>query len=765
MFGITWNKPVLANLGDTKLSLYGLNFSLDRLSLGVDNIRYDVYLSPAFHTAVTRFIPQLIARHFKAEAAFPVEDGPAWTESRKEFKRLYLQMMVEAVNRAKLRSEPQIDYLAQVAVLKLLREELRSQFDAMSGRVKKLLHKYGLTSGRRQENEDLKTRETLTAILQNREQLLRDISSDMFQHLVEVQTTDLQPMREAVFGAEGLLPESFFETPFLQTENPYNDFFLIKEYDIVFGRRLEDPDKYDTLVALIQRLLSALFRLDPQSRKLIAPPADGQTPLMAKADDFARLLKQNENVDILFNVFLSRESYRRQKKQKADAQTLRALKRRIREQQKLLNFFFRDFNQSRLIERIAAFYEMRGVYLDYCPPLVPQQIIQYLIFPKTRRSVVQRLKRLKEIHGRPYSLTPLRRTIKRIKYLTYTDKKKYLIRFLNSLARYYRDFENFKIISDAMEQINLTVDEKLLHLSRENNTLHEFLLPHEQPQEEKPIINHVIVKADVRGSTDITHQMLARGLNPASYFSLNFFDPISDKLPEYDAAKVFIEGDAIILAILEREETPGGWYSVARACGMALNMLMIIQRYNTVSRKHQLPIMELGIGICHRNTTPTFLFDGSNRIMISSAINLADRLSSCSKAVRRKIRSGPPQPFNLFVFQTQPDDVVEATADDIFLRYNVNGIELNADGFEKLSREIKLQVVEAHLPDLPVDRVKLYTGKFPTTTGKYQRLVIREAHIPEVDPRTLKIRRITARKYYEVCSHPQIYQLVKKDAT
>ena len=158
-------------------------------------------------------------------------------------------------------------------------------------------------------------------------------------------------------------------------------------------------------------------------------------------------------------------------------------------------------------------------------------------------------------------------------------------------------------------------------------------------EDEKPIINHVVIKADVRGSTSITHQMNKRGLNPASYFSLNFFNPISDTLNDYGAVKVFIEGDAIILSVFEREKTPEGWYSVARACGLAINMLLVIKRYNEKSKKNQLPILEIGIGINFQNESPTFLFDGSQRIMISSAINLADRQSSCSKSIRKVLKN------------------------------------------------------------------------------------------------------------------------------
>ena len=34
---------------------------------------------------------------------------------------------------------------------------------------------------------------------------------------------------------------------------------------------------------------------------------------------------------------------------------------------------------------------------------------------------------------------------------------------------------------------------------------------------------------------------------------MNFFDPVNKLLPKYSAGKVFIEGDAIILALFERE--------------------------------------------------------------------------------------------------------------------------------------------------------------------------------------------------------------------
>ena len=95
-----------------------------------------------------------------------------------------------------------------------------------------------------------------------------------------------------------------------------------------------------------------------------------------------------------------------------------------------------------------------------------------------------------------------------------------------------------------MERIHLPTDPKQRELSRINNTLYEFLLAAEEKPVEDKVTSHVILKADIRDSTGITAQLFARNLNPASYFSLGFFDPVGKFLPRYGATKVFLEGDA-----------------------------------------------------------------------------------------------------------------------------------------------------------------------------------------------------------------------------
>ena len=127
------------------------------------------------------------------------------------------------------------------------------------------------------------------------------------------------------------------------------------------------------------------------------------------------------------------------------------------------------------------------------------------------------------------------------------------LQFAEDLMRLRRDRRNYQQVAAWMERINLVRSERSRELSRANKSLYEFLHPDEGRPADDPVVNHVVIKADVRGSTGITKDLLARGMNPASHFSMNLHEPVKRMLERYGAAKVFIEGDAIILAIYETE--------------------------------------------------------------------------------------------------------------------------------------------------------------------------------------------------------------------
>ncbi len=766
MFEFFKFQPRLPGLKNFPLESYSTDFSIDRLVRGVDNIRHDVRLSPTFCSSTAKLAALLI------EQETGIWTGPehkrlnALTIEQESYRERYGQIMNDAVNKARAAKEMQVDFLAQIAILTMVHEEIRRQYDGLISHCKTAIRKFDLA-----HHDDHmaahKLKENLAHVLQSRESVQRKVGLKLCEYFREVRETDVREMREAVFGQDLPFLFDLLSNPIIHMDNPFNDHFMIEEYDLCMGRRIDDPDHYEILLNLLRNIFAFLdmeetaaisWSLDRRRREMLASSLQqDDSAKHFRLDRLDQWIKRPENIDLLLNRDLCRKQYKALKREKADKETLRTYRLRRKHQRLLLGYFLRQFSRTGLMERITASYEMQPLYREFCPPLIPQQVLQYLVSPKDRKLIKKRLKRLKRLYGKTFRLRPLNRKVVQLERMGTRRKKAYLMRFLHSFCRFHRDFFCYTVYQKAAERINLVTDKKILALSKANHTLYEFLLPHEQEMVEKPIMNHTIIKADLRGSTDITHQMNARGLNSATYFSLNFFDPITEILSEYGAHKVFIEGDAIILSIFEQEDTPDGWYSVARACGMAINMLMIINRYNQKSQEYQLPILELGIGICHRADAPTFLFDGDNRIMISPAINLADRMSGCNKSVRHIIRKNT-SPFNLFVFQGASDEELAKTADDLFLRYNVNGIQLNEAGFRKLRQEIDLKPFYGDIPDLRLKKVRLFTGKFPTKSLRYQRLVIREAKIPIVDPQNLNQRRATNRKYYEVCTSPTLYK-------
>ena len=264
-----------------------------------------------------------------------------------------------------------------------------------------------------------------------------------------------------------------------------------------------------------------------------------------------------------------------------------------------------------------------------------------------------------------------------------------------------------------MERISLVTTEQARDLSRLNNRLYECVLPEEAKPHAGHVVSHVIIKADVRGSTRMTQDLLARGLNPASHFSLNLHEPVKKLLDRYSAKKVFIEGDAIILAIFETESSRAYARAVAKACILSRQILAVCNSYNDRAVKSNLPALELGLGVAFQGDAPTYWTDGDSRIMISKALNLSDRLSGCAKLARRMLADQKSH-FGVFQFLQAMQGASAEELDEFLVRYNLNGIELNEEGFQKLSEEISLESIETKL-DMPwgKENVTLYYGEVP----------------------------------------------------
>ena len=145
----------------------------------------------------------------------------------------------------------------------------------------------------------------------------------------------------------------------------------------------------------------------------------------------------------------------------------------------------------------------------------------------------------------------------------------------------------------------------------------------------------------------------------------------------------------------------------------------------------------------------------SQPIMISSAIGDADRMSSCSWKLRAVITNPP---FNVEVLNIDESDQSRGEKGQQQIRYNVNGILLENEAFDKLSNEIEMTRLTGQVEG---KNVVFHYGEYPDTEGKKRNLVIREGVVGLWKDDSIQAQD-SEEKFYEVVTNPQITAGIKQ---
>jgi class 3 adenylate cyclase len=715
-----------------RLTSYIPSLSLQGLQVGVDNLRHDVYLSPRFVEQARQHISRLLIRHGDLEgplgAAAPMKTRNQFIQSKlstkpqaepADLKTSLTELHVAALNSAKSEENPVLDLLARAAIIKFLRLELNSQFAQVLERCRMTLKGY---EGFRHQKA-LEYRERVAAFQVAKKTILRRTGEELFRTLREVEKETLARTRRSFFGGSADEQYKLFLNTLIFSEDG-SDAHLNAEYYVMLGNFECDPDRFVNVRKIACEFLQSLDleRGEDEQRRL-----DGW-------------LNVPDNAQELVGGGIPDESTPEGRSQKM----------RLAEWLSLLE-------RDRLLDHVIASYEVVPLLAEYSSRINAQQL-KHALFSREERA---RVEKLMAEHGK-MSPASLHAAIDRVAGYRGSERTKIAGRFLRDFMRYHRDRRQLEALNGALDSVNLASD-KIRQLSGMNGTLYEFLLPEEQKSGEEKVVRHVIIKADVRDSSRLTRSLLERELNPASYFSLNFYDPVNKLLAKYGATKVFLEGDAIILALLEREGEPG--LTVCRAAVLAREIVEIVRGYNQLLQRSGLPSLELGIGISYQDSPPMYLMDGEQRIMISDALNESDRLSSCSRRLRKTMPESQ-SPFHVYAFQTAGEAEMEDSPEDFILKYNVNGIRISEAAFQKLQQEISLEPCKLDFPELKAQgEYRLWSGLVPIGNDIFRKIVVRGSRLPQVDPRTFSRQHWTEHWYYEVASDPAIYSRLENKTT
>jgi class 3 adenylate cyclase len=711
--------------------------SLEGLALGVDNLRHDVVLSTKVVEAARAQIARLIARNGELEGLLSAEapqttQGPSWMrnlagkavqpkQAPAEWKSLLTELLVASLNRSKKEYKLAVDLLARLAVTKFLRTEMNSQFAQVLERCRIAVKNYDNV----RQQRALEYREKLAAFQVRKKIILRKTGQEIFETLREIEKSTLARTRRSLFGEETTGGVYFTYPLFLNrllfSEDGRDD-YLCAEHYVMLGNWDRDPDRYGRLREVISTFLRSLY---------------GEEVIAGTIDSWMNV---PENARLLVGSGTPEDS----PEGAAQAERLAA--------------WVRLLEDERVMENVIASYHVAPLLSEYAPRINPQQLKNALI----DRTECDRVERLIQEHGK-LSPNSLYQAVSKVASCRGAERAKVAARFLADFFQYHRDLRRLEVLNGALDAVNLVSNERLQELSRVNGTLYEFLLPSEQSKSESErVLRHVVLKADVRDSTRLTRMMMEKGLNPASYFSLNFYDPVNKLLEKYGAQKVFLEGDAIILAILEREGESG--LAVSRMCVLAREIVEIVRGYNELMQRSGMPQLELGLGITLQESAPLYLMDGEHQIMISEALNESDRLSSCNKKAR-KVMEPQAGPFHVYAFQSAELDE-DGNPEDVILNFNLGGIRMNEAAYRKLEKEITLEPLKVRLPaqleSAGMGEFKLLSATVPVDRDIFRKIVVRESRIPRIDAADFSVKGWSERMYYEVCTDPAIYAPLEK---
>jgi hypothetical protein len=645
----------------------------------------------------------------------------------------------------------------------------------------------------------------LTEMQSARRDVLRLIGQTVAQIVVDIEETLVAKARKALFGDDYAPYYEMLKNRLIFLDGGKDDFYFLEHY-VLLGNYVRDPDRFEAIDALFQEFLresGAVSGLDMQVTELSNEGQKLRSELAALEEQRESLRKKLERGDTLLNKFLSTSNSAEVRASLGGAEgkikELRAKLERqspqddaaqdhaeARDSQGKLGDYLNDPENSRrlfdstgldeaeraararllsqltakleekeLILHVLASYDIRPIATDFCPPVHLQQLKKAVVSKEEAHRVEELLK---QVAAKKLSMKPIEELTKKLRRYSREETQAIVAKFAGDFLRLRRDLRDAEHLSTCMERINLVTAEKVRELSRMNNKLYECLLREEARPEHDQVISHVIIKADVRGSTKMTQDLLAKGLSPASHFSLNLHEPVKRLLDRYSAKKVFIEGDAIVLAIFETEASRAYARPVAKACALSKQILAVCNSYNDQAASSELPPLEIGIGVAFQGSAPTYWTDGESRIMISKALNLSDRLSGCAKLAKRML-AGQKTLFAIFQFLTAMEGASAEELDEFLVRYNMNGIELNEEGFAKLSEEISLETIRAPL-EYPwsKEEVPLYYGEVPMGES-VEVLVLRKGVARQLLPDG-KIGKGSDHNYYEVCTNPALYELV-----
>lgn len=727
---------------------------LERFARGSDNYHIDVALGPALVKASEAFVKALVreqVQHLWRQQAQPFSESVV-----QSFMALLIEHHNAAVKQARSDNRIERVQLFELSLLKML----LGQVDNELSLLRMELEDARSTPARQLNGQSLQYHEQAVVLARQSWHVRYRVARRVIRELMRLEHSRLRKVRKAVLGLSWPLPERMLSNPVLQLEGVGDPRDFACEYPIL----LHDTDTATRInrfvLDVFAEWLPAAVEMPPEQL-----PAESYLPGVNRQDQASTrsLLETERRVRHLFardelsdggtnwmdepdnacallggqgEAWPSPFGWR----QAGIAGLQRELNRRLE----------RLLQRAGLLPAIRASYQLAAIYPTLGLVDAEEMLFGFLSGEIGRGEMKRKLSSVDSVGDANALLRRIDHARRDCDRAPEMGRQQIVSRFTGDFLRMRRDLKLAWRALVGMDTIRLLDDERQQAQALENDALQVFCREDVDVGIRGSVVGHVIIKVDVRGASEIATQMRRRNMNPASHFSRYFYDPITRSLERYAAQKVVVEGDAVMLAVLEYGGDTAEHMAVARACCLATRILEFSDGMNAENERVGLPSIEIGIGIAYVDEPPTYLYDHGRKVTISPAINQARRLSSCHALLRQSC----PLPGGRGLCVAAPVHGDEDGSDTL-VRYNVNGIELDADAFTHLHVELSMRRLTSRDRKSNGQDV-LFAGTCADTRGEGQLLVVRERGIRLWMGKQLLDTQQDGRRFYEVVTDQRL---------
>jgi class 3 adenylate cyclase len=756
---------------------------LDQFQIGIDNQHIDAALSHKFRDTLASLSDMVVHEDLVKHGWARMGKSPSNSDFD-TFREVYRDIMRGALEQ--VHKNASMKGRLQLLHLVLLKMLLESPVDA-GARLRSKLQQDADSPASANSGRSLELHERMANLARLEPGIRYRALRRIFKVVMRLESKELRKLRKSVVGRSWTVPKQVLFNPLLHLPDLSSEEYFMNHYPILCVDRAEENFFHTT-----NRILTEVFQnylpiwakaVERPDNRLLSGQA-GNQPFQIRNRELHSGFSEFLEGQRLLERSLSEEEFKSfnvswldtpanmdilLRRPSETSESAGWFSRRVsagmspwhnsecdRLQEKLQNEVHKRLERAGITRRAIAAYRTPRLYRQLNGQVPIKEVYLYLAEQLPKKTLSKRLastadKGVAVIKALDVVLNYIRR-------MPVAKQQDYATRYVKDFLTFRRDLKLAYYSYQQMSRLRILQDAESIKLSRDNGSLYEFRLGRDMDDESQRTKAHAVLKADVRGSTEITRQLVEKRLNPATHFSMNFFGPITKLLERFGAQKVFVEGDALILAVLETGNVGTQGMTVANTCGLARKILSVMEAQNSQNRAYDLPKLELGLGIAFCSDAPAYLYDERRKIMISPAINQADRLSSCASELRKDTSWRRSRRHRVEVMRYEKGNSGKGGS---MLRYNVNGIDLDPLAFNKLKSEMVLHKVT--LRSRSGEMHQYHVGRFMDRLGSSHWLVIREAKVKRWDQgKLLDSQAAKAETFYEVITDANIIGRAKE---